>query len=397
MLRALGSSALSSTLRGSLGSVLRRGFLSARGIPTNLASLRSHFTRSITQAKPSRGNVPNTNTASGNMSNEGMDISLQDKELLKLLQTIDAMAPYIVKKGKNSVVDILRTQLSLLCEDLADYTPPMAGAGEGHTTAAKRRGEDRVRKDIEKVYKPAKSTENSKLPLLILAERAILSNSPMREFAARAGEVKNPAIRRIANAALKGDQTARKNFIQIMRKRIQANVRWGMNDKRLGIKTTVEMFDGGTAHKAARQANQGRVSKRKTDTLYIQKGYAQVKAYIRKRQENVGFMKAGWNQAAKQIQPTRRPNFPAWVKRHKAVLGRAMDDSPSASVPSILSNGSCTIHLAIINDIGNMYGIAVKKNTIVDAIVRRRRNFETHLRHSLKKNIAAMVTLNRIP
>lgn len=72
-------------------------------------------------------------------------------------------------------------------------------------------------------------------------------------------------------------------------------------------------FDGGKLHRARRSPRTGRVGKRKKPVYYLTDD-APLAAYMKQKAAKVGWLAAGWNQAAAAL----GVQSPAWIWRHSA-------------------------------------------------------------------------------
>jgi hypothetical protein len=316
----------------------------------------------------------------------GVSVEVDQRQIDRLNKLLVQFGPYLIKNKKGTgIIDVIKQQASLLCEDLSRFTPPIGddkkGLEEGRKT---------VGKDIGKVYKVVKQSNgkpNLKLPLYLIAEQMLFTKSAERLLEGRGATVRHPALRRIINSVVAGHPEGRKRFIRFMRKTTQA--------KMDGKVQMLASFDGGAAHRASRK--QGRVSRKNIKTSYWLMKEIDRKRYIAQRQQYVGLMKSGWADAAKLIYPKRKANFPGWVKRNQRGYGYIVDESAQLQPESpFLITQDRPISIGIGNKIGNAWGIAVKKKTLDNALAGRADKFKTYLMHSLKNNMQALKQLNNL-
>lgn len=326
---------------------------------------------------------------SGKVGGGGMDVQVDQRQIDRLNKLLVQFGPYLIKNKKETgIIDVIKQQASLLCEDLSRFTPPI-----GDDNKAQQDGRKTVAKDIGKVYKVVKQADgkpNLKIPLYVIADQMVLTKSADKLLEGRGATVSNPALRRIINSVVAGHPEGRKRFIRFMRKTTQAKI--GLEGGKVQL---MKSFDGGAAHQAARK--QGRVSRKNIRTSYWLMKDTERQRYIAQRQQYVGLMKSGWADAAKMICPKRKGRFPGWVKRNQRGYGFIVDESDKLKPESpFLITQDRPISIGVGNQIGNAWGIAVKKKTLDKALANRADKFKSYLANSLKNNMEALKALNNL-
>jgi hypothetical protein len=183
----------------------------------------------------------------------------------------------------------LREETGLLVKQFMERTPPFAGTKPhlegGLTKGAERRGNNRVEKDIRKVFPtPASFPRFFASPI---AQKMLRNN----------------------------DFTGLAIFMK----------RSGFNFRTLRDKPM-------RAEHESERISRGRVRARPSQ-VFITRETA-VKEYVKTRQKMVGFAKAGWLVAARKF-GTRK--LPAWVTRHVSSPGFAHDGTKNRINPSVIA------------------------------------------------------------
>lgn len=186
---------------------------------------------------------------------------------------------------------LLRQQTKLVVERCIDLTPPfsgkrltrMLGGGDFGRTSAKKIGEERVRRDIERVFVPV-----DKL------------------WAWREHEGFRAAIRKNDEQAI----------------RAMLGDKWDLEE--------IAPLPNPELHRRQRNARGG-VVRRPRKQLVTKRGA--VEKYVKAAQKNVGYAKAGWNPAARMF----GARLPAWIDRHNAP-GFAVDNSRSTPMTTRIGN-----------------------------------------------------------
>jgi hypothetical protein len=120
----------------------------------------------------------------------------------------------------------------------------------------------------------------------------------------------------------------------------------------------IRSFDGGAAHKSARNSTTGRVQLSRPAMIVAD--VSGLVRYLRKRQDNVGFGKGGWADAARQISGSARGlrsegDITAnWITRKASGLGKftpgGTDSNPSIMIASTVRYGDRILQGSAKND-----------------------------------------------
>lgn len=189
---------------------------------------------------------------------------------------------------KKTAAEIVREQSSTMARYLAEGTMPVAGINTGNPNgggqAAKKMGEAATARDIMKVY----------------AEPGYILKSLKNGALEPQGEKVNAKWVRseIVAAQMSGDA-----------ERAQFALRFIPEFRH----SKIIMFDGGKLHREKRK--NGAVKKQGDKALVLNP--KQLKEYIKAKQKLVGFTKAAWINAGRQVNPAGK--FTAvnvWIKRH---------------------------------------------------------------------------------
>jgi hypothetical protein len=257
------------------------------------------------------------------------------------------------KETRQIVEDVLKEESCLTAREAMVYTPPMdgAGGGKGDTKSAERWGNMAVEKDILSVV----SYENKAL------SAAVGPSGNSRKFADwKAGlRPKKPGIIQ----KIYDDE----NFGRAYNKAKQL---LSHNSKLEILRNTAQIKK---IHDAQRAMYKGRIRKNGGGKgIPALANPAQLKDYIKKRQERVGWMKSGWYDAIKKIGPATingmPKNFglkdlPQFITRHVNGFGQVNIQMTSGT------GGRSAI--VIKNSIGNIFGVAYQANTYLKVISAR--------------------------
>ena len=284
------------------------------------------------------------------MGFENSDLKVQiNRNLLEGLQR--SFADY-KKETRQIVEDVLKEEACQTARAAMVYTPPMILAGgKGDTDKARVVGDNAVMQDILSVV----SFENKAL------SSAVGPNGNINKFSTWKNGLrpKKPGIiqkiyddENFGRAYNKAKQLLSHNTkLDILRN--TAQIKKIHDTKRAMYKGRIRKNGGGKGIPAL--ANP-----------------AQLKDYIKKRQERVGWMKSGWYDAIKKIGPATingmPKNFglkdlPQFITRHVNGFGQVNIQMTSGT------GGRSAI--VIKNSIGNIFGVAYQANTYLKVISAR--------------------------
>ena len=257
------------------------------------------------------------------------------------------------KETRQIVADVLKEEACLTAREAMVYTPPMdgSGGGKGDTKTAEKWGNMAVEKDIVSVV----SYENKALAA------AVGPGGSSRKFADWKNGLrpKKPGIiqkifddNNFGRAYLKAQ-----NLLQ--------------HNSKLNILKTQEQIK--KIHDQQRAKYRGRIRKNGGGrSIPALANPAQLKAYIKKRQERVGWMKSGWLDAIKKIGPATingmPKNFgikdmPSFISRHHNGLGQVG--------VNIMEGTGGQSYIIMRNSIGNIFNVADQARTYFKVIEAR--------------------------
>jgi hypothetical protein len=136
----------------------------------------------------------------------------------------------------------------------------------------------------------------------------------------------------------------------------------------------IRPFDGGTAHRANRNAR-GRVSKRQ-DPVFVVQTTRNLTAYVKTHVDHVGEGKAGWAACAKILGGTR--GLPQWVTRHAGKLssGTVIEDH-NPQRPTITLRNEVAYAQNILNPGDKATAVAIALDRLTAALVSEERRVAT--------------------
>lgn len=203
-----------------------------------------------------------------------------------------------------TAAQIIQDRAPMMARYLAEWTMPVAGIKtgqpDGGSIEAKRLGESAVLRDINRVYLDARKIINS----LKQMHNAKTGESMARAFtkAAKDGDV--PQAQQILR------RTSRFAGLEVM------------------------LFDDGKKHEAAKR--NGRVPKNKRPDVVLDP--KNLKAYIDRKRKLVGWTKAAWINAGKQVS-TKTGRVGKWITRHTAAPASGHFIKTLTSAESRLTSG----------------------------------------------------------
>jgi hypothetical protein len=241
---------------------------------------------------------------------------------------------------------IVRAHTSALCYDLIKASEPI-GNGGGGTGDARKVGEERLRKEIYRFFRP---TSDLKFGQLLMAER----------WEALANYNWTPTSPSVREAKAKGDYKAM----------------WDIFNKRGWKREEFEIVDFPTAslHRSARNSTGSIKGGRK---VYVNNQDAIYSYYLRMRND-VGKMASGWWQIAQKL---GKPSDGYFNTAHH--IRKNIGTGTVKKVHKPMEGTSYTI----TNSLGNHNNMLVGSGGLDAAIAKRKRLFEKALRDALTKAI----------
>lgn len=281
---------------------------------------------------------------------------------------------------KQLSIDLVKEEGALTCREAINYSPPLDGksGGKGDKKIAEKWGNWAVANDILAVV-----GEDSKT-----LAAAISSRNPQERFA-KWRQGKPPKTRGVVSKIWEDANTDRAF------KRAQS-----LFSKWAGRRTNILENDSALEqrHNRIRKLYRGRIRKNgHLDKLTGQISSEQpafapfrvIKAYIKKRQLRVGWMKAGWMSAINKISKPKingvektfgLRKMPAWVSRHRAGHG--------AVGLNVFSTGSNNVLMTVRNDLGNIFGVGYLAGTKRYVTAVRAGKMARRMRHFMRAAIA---------
>jgi hypothetical protein len=210
----------------------------------------------------------------------------------------------LAKATNKTAAQIIQDRAPMMARYLAEWTMPVAGIKTGQPDGggidAKRLGESAVLRDINRVYLDARKIINS-----------------LKQM--HAGKTGESMARAFTKAAKAGDVPQAQ---QILRR----------TSKFAGLE--VMLFDDGKKHEAAKR--NGRVTKgNKPDVVLNPK---ELQAYITKKRKLVGWTKAAWINAGKQVSG-KTGRVGKWITRHTDAPANGQFIKTLTSAESKLTSG----------------------------------------------------------
>jgi len=306
-------------------------------------------------------------------SRSGFSIEL-DRTLQQGLA--DSFAAYAKQTGQ-ALVDLVKEEAALTCREAIVYSPPLDGSagGQGDKKIAETWGNAAVALDVRSVVAPdskslaasvAPGTGNGnkfakwkagKRPKAGLLQKIYDDQDFARSYAKARNLFANRAVNLVGADGLKIEhQRERNNY----RGRIRRN--------------------------------NGPSTKRMPDRQKIA-AESTIKAYIKTRQKQVGFMKAGWLTAIAKLGTPKingvPKNFgvkglPAWIKRHASGHGQVMIQGAELAAMGQLSPGDKRLNIIVRNDIGNIFNAATRAATATKVLFVRAGKMSARIGHFQK-------------
>lgn len=294
------------------------------------------------------------------MGFENSDLKVQiNRNLLEGLQR--SFGDY-KKETRQIVEDVLKEESALTAREAMIYTPPMIlGGGKGDTDKARVVGDNAVQQDILSVV----SYENKSLTA------AVGPSGNSRKFADwKSGlRPKKPGvIQKIYDDA---------NFNRAYNKAKQL---LSKNTKSDILTTTAQIKK---IHDAQRAMYKGRIRKNGGGKgIPALANPAQLKDYIKKRQERVGWMKSGWYDAIRKIGPATINGMPKnfGLKDLPQFITRHVNGYGQVGIQMTTGTGGRSA-IVIKNNIGNIFGVAYQANTYLKVVSARSGKMKRRMQH----------------
>lgn len=307
--------------------------------------------------------------------------ALQEK-LVKAYQDFGAYT-------KQLTVDLVKEEGALTCREAINYSPPLDGkaGGKGDKKIAQRWGNAAVLNDINLIV----SEDSKSLGV------AINSKKNARQKFEKWRQGKPPRTSGIISKIWL-DTNPERAFQKAN------NLFKNWNGRRINVLENDSALEA--RHNRIRKLYKGRIRKNggKDGLTGMVKGeppaFAElrlIKSYTKRRQQRVGWMKAGWVTAINKI---GRPiingmpktfglrRLPEWITRHKAGHG-------GVGLNVYQGAGSNNVTMTVRNDLGNIFGVGYLAGTKTYVMAVRAGKMTRRLRHFMR--IAIDKTNNNQP
>jgi len=303
-------------------------------------------------------------------SKADLTVTLKNDRLNKLSKTFTGFQ----EASKQIIEEVMKEEACLTAREAMVYTPPMngSGGGNGDKKIAESWGDLAVEQDILSVV----SYENKAL------SAAVGPNGNMSKFLNWKNVGKRPkkpgVIQKIFD-----DQNYRRAYRNATNL-LKNNTKLQILQTQLQIKS---------AHEEVRRVYRGRIRRNRGviseyDSNMKLANNNELKKYIRKRQERVGWMKAGWYDVIKTIgtakisgMPTNFgvKDLPQFITRHSNNLGQV-----NIQMTSGVGGGS---EIKITNKMGNAFNVAREAEVFNRVISARSGKMARRMRYFMNWNI----------
>lgn len=293
----------------------------------------------------------------------------------KLAQVYKDFAQYT----KQLTIDLVKEEGAFTCREAINYSPPLDGkaGGKGDKKVAERWGNYAVENDIKLVV-----TDDSRS-----LEVAVSSPTNARQKFNKWKSGKAPNVAGVIKAIWDdADQDrAFKRAKSLFGNSPRMNLINNINELKARHERIRANYRGRIRRNGGRSPNGG--VKGEAPAYADQKLIA---AYIKKRQERVGFMKAGWvdtiNKIGRPIINGMPKTFglrklPAWITRHKTGSG-------AVGLTVYQGAGSNNVEMVVRNDLGNIFGVAYLAGTETYVLSVRAGKMTKRLNHFMRAAIA---------
>lgn len=287
-----------------------------------------------------------------------------------------AFAEYAKFTGQ-ALVDLVKEEAALTCREAMVYSPPLDGSagGQGDKKIAETWGNAAVERDIRSVITPDSKS---------LAAAVAPGSGNGNKFAKwKAGKRPREGILQ----KLYDDQDFARSYAKARNLFLHRPANLVGVD---GIKS---------AHNRERNLYRGRIrrnngpsTKRMPENQKIA-AERDIKAYIKTRQKQVGFMKAGWLTAIARLGTPKingvPKNFgvkglPAWIKRHSSGHGQVAIQGGEVAAMAQVSPGDKRLNIIVRNDIGNIFRAAERADTATKVLFARAGKMGARIGHFQK-------------
>lgn len=288
---------------------------------------------------------------------------------------------------KQTASDCVKEQAQLLCEDMANLTPPiLKGGGQGLTKAAETAGNKAVSGDIRKLFIAVGDRNiNSQKAIVVLNLADATKTNNMAQFNRIIVESSvnvlrglSPIMRKIMNDPDYTRAFAKaKNYLS--RVPVQSNI-YGVEIER----------DLRGKHNAIKAKFGGRIKKGQSigAPRMLVESKQDLNNYIAERQLKVGRIKSGWLTALKRIpSPSingKEKNFGADLRKAPAFIQR---HNSSAGYCQVITDDK-KFKLIIGNMYGDINGIATEADALNLALANREKQMALRIKTRLMANAA---------
>ena len=281
----------------------------------------------------------------------------------RLLEGLERAFRDYKKETRQIVEDVLKEESALTAREAMVYTPPMdgAGGGKGDTKTAEKWGNMAVEKDVLSVV----AYENKAL------SAAVGPSGSSRKFA----DWKNG--KRPKKPGIIQKIFYDKNFGRAYNKAKQLL----SHNTKLSVYTTEAQIR--KEHNAQRQQYSGRIRKNGGGrSIPALANPAQLQAYIKLRQQRVGYMKAGWLDAIRKIGPATINGMPKnfGLKDLPSFITRHANGNGQVGI-TITSGTGGSSSIIIKNNIGNIFKVADQAQTYFKVISARKGKMKKRMQH----------------
>jgi len=286
------------------------------------------------------------------------------------------------KKTGQTLRDACLEQAALACEDAANFTPPLVkGGGKGLSKAAEIAGENAVAGDIKKMFVSANDRYSSNAANVLATNLAYATrNNDVAMFnkligngSMKALKSLSPIMQKIAN-----DMDYDRAFKKAKNYLNRANI--VLSD----YGTIGFVFNLKPVHNEIKAKFGGRI-KRKVKPVkkkLLVETTAELKEYIRERQQMVGSIKSGWASALRSLPKPVINGIPknfgvdllnvAWINRHSNVAGR-----------NTVSANDTNVDITVANTMGNINQIATDATVLELVYANRRKQMRNRVKEHL--------------
>jgi len=267
---------------------------------------------------------------------------------------------------KQTIIDVLKEEGALTCREAMKWSPPLDGksGGQGDKKIAEKWGNWAVERDVHSFISPKNKilslNLNTQSEFNKWQKTVIPSLDKSDSIIAK--------IRRDAN--VKRAYQAAKNLLS---NKPQAKLEVLATESQIRAK-----------HDQLRGQYRGRI--RKNNGPRLMQPFIgddkMISAYIKKRQERVGWMKAGWNDAIKKIGPPVINGVPKnfGIKDLNQFITRHINSNGFTSL-DIGMTGNGKVYFTVKNEVGNIFRVAELAQTEQKVIQARSNKMAARMYH----------------